>query len=109
MTALKGLLEALVLMVIGAVLAAVLAGVWIAVGDGAFVSRLGICLIVVGALSSATGGLRYTRMGSAEAFAWLGYGPELGSAGGGRVLTGIGIFIFVTIPLVFAGGYLATL
>jgi hypothetical protein len=35
----------------------------------------------------------------------LGKGPEVGSvdAGGGRVLTGIGVFLFVAVPLM-AGG-----
>jgi hypothetical protein len=110
MTALKGLLEALVLVVIAAVAAAVAAGMWTAAGDGTFVSRFGICLVGAGALVAVTGGLGFTRMGSADAYAWLGKGPERQTGdGGGRVLTGIGIFLFVTLPLVIAGGLLASL
>jgi hypothetical protein len=109
MTALKGLLEALILVVIAAVVASVLAVVWIAVGDGSFVSRLGICLVIVGALAGVTGGLGFTKMGSADAFAWFGHGPERETAEGGRVLTGIGVFLFVVLPLVIVGGLLASL
>ncbi|MDQ7905077.1 hypothetical protein RB614_11145 [Phytohabitans sp. ZYX-F-186] len=110
MTALKGLLEALVLVVIAAAVAAVVAGIWVAVGDGTFVSRLGICLVGAGALVAVSGGLGFTQMGSADAFAWFGRGPERGPADdGGRVLTGVGVFLFVTLPLVVAGGFLATL
>jgi hypothetical protein len=109
MTAVKGLLEALVLTVIAAVVAAVLAGVWIALDDGDFVSRLGICLVLAGAFAAATGGLGFTKMGSADAYAWFGHGPERETSDGGRVLTGMGIFLFVTLPLVVGGGLLATL
>jgi hypothetical protein len=109
MTALKGLLEALVLVVISFAVAAVIAGLWIAFGDGAFVTRFGICLVAVGALVAITGGASLSRMGSADAFAWLGQGPERASDDdGGRVLTGVGIFLFVSVPLVIAGGLLAT-
>jgi hypothetical protein len=110
MTALKGLLEALVLVVIATAVAAVISVVWIVVGDGTFVSRLGICLVGLGALIALTGGLGFTRMGSADAYAWFGLGPERGSGdAGGRVLTGVGIFLFVTLPLVVLGGLLTTL
>jgi hypothetical protein len=110
MTALKGLLEALVFLVLSAAVAAVIAGLWIGFGDGAFVTRFGICLVVVGALVAITGGLAFSRMGSADAFAWLGRGPERATDDdGGRVLTGVGIFLFVSVPLVIAGGLLATM
>ncbi|MCW6008658.1 hypothetical protein K1W54_29550 [Micromonospora sp. CPCC 205371] len=110
MTALKGLLEALVLVVISAAVASVIAVLWVAFGDGAFVTRFGICLVVIGALVAITGGLGLSRMGSADAFAWLGHGPERASGDdGGRVLTGVGIFLFVSLPLVIAGGLLATM
>ncbi|BCB75779.1 hypothetical protein GCM10022251_26270 [Phytohabitans flavus] len=109
MTAVKGLLEALVLVVIAAVVAAVAAGIWVAAGDGTFVSRLGICLVAAGALVALTGGLGLTKMGGADTFAWFGHAPERETVDDGRVLTGIGIFLFVTIPLVVLGGFFATL
>lgn len=107
MTALKGLLEAVVLLVIAAVAAAVIAGAWLAFGGGDFTSRFGVSMVILGALLAASGGLVFSRMDSADAFAWLGRGPERGNAGGGRVLTNIGISLFVGLPLVVAGGLLA--
>jgi hypothetical protein len=106
MTAVKGLLEALVLIVIAAMVAAAAAGIWIAVGTGDFGQRLGICLLVLGALASVTGS--FTRLGSSDAYAWFGHKPERGSVGGGRVLTNVGLFLFVAIPLFVAGAVLAS-
>jgi hypothetical protein len=108
MTALKGLLEAAVLLVIAAVAAAVIAGVWLAFGGGDFTTRFGISMAIVGALLAATGGVAFSRAGSATGFAWLGRGPERGDAGGGRVLTNVGIFLFVAVPLIVAGALLAS-
>jgi hypothetical protein len=106
MTAVKGLLEALVLIVVAAVVAAAAAGVWTVAGSGDFVQRLGICLLAAGILLSVTGS--FTRLGSSDAFAWFGWQPEREGVGGGRVLTGVGIFLFVAVPLFIAGGLLVS-
>ncbi|MEU2610055.1 hypothetical protein ABZ570_00465 [Micromonospora sp. NPDC007271] len=103
MTVLKGLREALVLLVIALVAVAVAAGVWVAVSGGDFVARFGISLIVVGALLGVTGDLTLSRVGMLGARATFGLAPERETGGGGRVLTGVGIFLFVGLPLVVVG------
>lgn len=103
MTVLKGLREALVLFVIALVLVAVAAGVWVAVSGGEFVTRFGIALVVVGALLGVTGDLTLSRVGMLGARAAFGLAPEQETGGGGRVLTGVGIFLFVGLPLVVVG------
>jgi hypothetical protein len=103
-TVLKGLLEALVLIVVAAVVAAIGAVVWISVGEGSFISRLGMCLLVLGALFGVAGVL--SQASSSDIFDW--FGPERDDAGGGRVLTGIGIALFVGAPLIIAGAVLLT-
>ncbi|MEU3456942.1 hypothetical protein ABZ671_25575 [Micromonospora sp. NPDC006766] len=103
MTVLKGLREALVLFVIALVVVAVAAGVWVAVSGGEFVTRFGIALVVVGGLLGVTGDLTLSRVGMLGARATFGLAPERETGGGGRVLTGVGIFLFVGLPLVVAG------
>ncbi|MEU8261818.1 hypothetical protein AB0C02_14505 [Micromonospora sp. NPDC048999] len=103
MTVLRGLREALVLFVIALVVVAVAAGVWVAVSGGEFVTRLGIALVIVGGLLGVTGDLTLSRVGMLGARATFGLAPERETGGGGRVLTGVGIFLFVGLPLVVAG------
>jgi hypothetical protein len=103
MTVLRGLWEAAVLLVIALVVVAVAAGVWVAVSGGDFVDRLGVALIAVGALLGVTNDLTLSRIGMLDARSAFGLPPEQDSAGGGRVLTGVGVFLFVGLPLVVAG------
>ncbi|MGR6319280.1 hypothetical protein Q2K19_29545 [Micromonospora soli] len=103
MTVLRGLREALVLFVIAVVAVAIAAGLWVAVSGGDYVHRFGIALVVIGALLGVTGDLTLSRVGMLGARAAFGLAPERETAGGGRVLTGVGIFLFVGLPLVVAG------
>lgn len=103
MTVLKGLREALVLLVIALVVVAIAAGVWVAISGGAFVTRFGIALVVVGALLGVTGDLTLSRVGMLGARSVFGLAPERETGAGGRVLTGVGIFLFVGLPLVVLG------
>ena len=109
MTMVKGLVEAATMLVIAAVVAAIGALSWIAVGGGDFAGRMGFCLGALGTVLAITGNSAFSRMGSNDAFAWLGQGPEVGSldAGGGGVLTGIGVFLFVAVPLLATGAMLS--
>jgi hypothetical protein len=113
MTALKGLLEALVLIVIGAAVAAAAALAWLMVGSGGFVERLGVTLVAVGVLWTVTSSFAMSRLGSAHVRAFLGAGPETDNAanqaaGDGWVLTGLGVTLFVTVPLIGVGAALMT-
>jgi hypothetical protein len=109
MTVVKGLVEASTMLVIAAVVAAISALSWITIGGGDFAGRMGFCLVILGAVLAITGNSALSRMGSSDAFAWLGRGPEVGSpdAGGGRILTGIGVFLFVAVPLMAIGAMLS--
>ncbi|WP_431977665.1 hypothetical protein [Micromonospora haikouensis] len=103
MTVVRGLREALVLFVVALVAVAAAAGVWTAVSGGDFVFRLGVALIVVGTLLGLTGDLTLSRIGMLPARSTFGLAPEREDAGGGRVLTGVGIFLFVSLPLMAVG------
>ncbi|WP_229401492.1 hypothetical protein [Micromonospora okii] len=102
-TVLKGLREALVLFLVAVVAVAVVVGVWTAVDGGEFVFRLGVAFVVVGTLLGLTGDLTLSRIGMLGARATFGLAPEREDAGGGRVLTGVGIFLFVSLPLMALG------
>lgn len=102
-TVLKGLREALVLFLVAVVAVAVVVGVWTAVDGGGFVFRLGVAFVVVGTLLGLTGDLTLSRIGMLGARATFGLAPEREGAGGGRVLTGAGIFLFVSLPLMVLG------
>ncbi|MFI1194690.1 hypothetical protein ACH4T9_15725 [Micromonospora sp. NPDC020750] len=103
MTVVRGLREALMLFVIALVAVAVAVGVWTVVGGGDFAFRFGVALIVVGTLLGLTGDLTLSRIGMLPARATFGLAPEREDAGGGRVLTGVGIFLFVSLPLMVVG------
>ncbi|MET8090603.1 hypothetical protein [Micromonospora sp. NPDC005220] len=103
MTVLRGLREALLLFVVVGALVAVAAMVWVAVAGGDYTARLGIGLVVVGGLLGITGDLTLSRIGMLGPRATFGVGPEQETASGGRVLTGVGIFLFVGLPLIVVG------
>lgn len=103
MTVIRGLREALVLFVVAVVLVAVLVGIWVAVAGGDFTQRVGVAFMVVGAVLGMTGDLTLSRIGTMPARTVFGLAPERDDAGGGRVLTGVGIFLFVSVPLIAFG------
>lgn len=108
MTVLRGLREALLLFVVVGAVVAVAAMTWVAVAGGDYTARLGIGLVVVGGLLGMTGDLTLSRIGMLGPRATFGAGPERETAGGGRVLTGVGIFLFVGLPLIAVGVLLLT-
>ncbi|MCW3840467.1 hypothetical protein ONA70_10210 [Micromonospora yasonensis] len=107
-TVIKGLREALVLFVIAVVVIGVAVGVWVGVSGGEFTHRLGVAFMLVGALLGMTGDLTLSRIGMLPARSAFGLAPEREDGGGGRVLTGIGIFLFVSVPLIAVGVLLIT-
>ncbi|MFF5174552.1 hypothetical protein ACFY3U_18215 [Micromonospora sp. NPDC000089] len=106
MTVIRGLREALVLFAVAVLLLAVVVGVWVAVSGGDFVHRLGIACMIVGALVGMTGDLTLSRIETMPARSVFGLAPEREGAGDGRVLTGVGIFLFVGLPLMAVGLFL---
>lgn len=102
----RGLRQAAVLLVTTAAGAAVGAGVWTAFGGGSYRVALAVALMAVGGLLALTGGNAFSRAGSMDAFAFLGMGPESADPESGEGLTNLGIFLFVGLPLIVAGGLL---
>ena len=102
----QGTTRALLLFVAGLAVAAVLALVWVTAGDGDYLNRLGISSMAIAALLAVSGDLTLTKISTHDTFAWFGVGPEQEGAGGGRILTGVGIFLFVSVPLAVVGGVL---
>lgn len=106
-TVVRGLREALVLFLIATVVIAAAVGIWVAVGGGDFTHRLGVAFMIVGAVIGMTGDLTLSRIGMLPARSTFGLAPER-EDGGGRVLTGVGIFLFVSVPLIVVGALLIT-
>lgn len=88
----------------GAVLALVAGGLWTAVRGGGFRHATAIALMVLAALLSFTGGSVISRSGTSDALAFLGRGPERGDVATPDSLTGVGVFLFVSVPLFVLGG-----
>ncbi|MFG1673544.1 hypothetical protein [Micromonospora sp. NPDC049282] len=107
-TVVRGLREALLLFVIAVLVIGVAVGVWVAISGGDFVHRVGVAFMLVGGLIGMTGDLTLSRIGMLPARSTFGLAPEREDGGGGRVLTGVGIFLFVSIPLIAFGILLVT-
>ncbi|MGY1795254.1 hypothetical protein ACI796_14855 [Geodermatophilus sp. SYSU D00525] len=103
----RGLVQALVLLVAGTAVACTVAGVWAAVADGDLRSRLGVALLVVAGLVALVGGSLLARAGTSDVRAFLGLAPETGQAEPGGSLGPVGVFLFVCVPLAVAGLFLA--
>jgi hypothetical protein len=89
-----------------AVVAVVAGGVWFALQGGGFRVKVAIVLIVVAGVLSVTGGTVLSRAGTSDVRAFLGQGPDREEPDTGEGLTGVGIFLFVSLPLFLAGGLL---
>lgn len=89
-----------------AVVVAAAAGLWIAWRGGDFGISAGIGLMAVAALLALSGGTVLNRAGTGHVRAYFGSGPDREEAGTGDALTGVGIFLFVSLPLFLVGGLL---
>ncbi|MBM7804943.1 hypothetical protein JOD57_000780 [Geodermatophilus bullaregiensis] len=103
----RGLRQALVLLAGGAVVAVAAAGVWTAVADGGFRSKLGLSLVAVGGLLALLGGSVVSRAGTSDVRAFLGLGPEADQPDLVPALGPLGVFLFVALPLAVVGLVLA--
>ena len=102
----RGLRQALLLICLCLLAALAVAGLWWAVQDGGFRAKLGIVLLVLAGLMALTGNNALNRSGTAEMRVLLGSGPDHEDPPTGGALTGVGIFLFVSLPLFLAGGLL---
>ena len=89
-----------------AVAALVAGGLWWALQGGGLRPKVGIALLIIAGLISLTGGSAFSRAADYEARAFLGMGADRDEPYTGEGLTGLGIFLFVSLPLFLAGGVL---
>lgn len=94
------------MLLIGCLAALALATLWLAVQGGALQDRLAVALMIVAGLVSVTGGTELSRMNTNRARGFIGSGPDREDPFTGKSLTGGGIFLFVSLPLFLAGGFL---
>jgi hypothetical protein len=102
----RGLRQAAVLLGVSVVGSAAAAGLWTLFADGSYRVALAVAQMAVGALLMLSGGTAFSRAGTMDTFAFLGMGPENDEHESGAGLTNVGIFLFVALPLLVAGGLL---
>ena len=94
------------MLLFSAVAALVVAGLWFALQGGGFRSKVGIASMVIAGLIGLTGGTALSRAADNDERAFLGMGPERDEPYTGEGLAGLGVFLFVSLPLFIAGGVL---
>jgi hypothetical protein len=103
MHVLRGLRQALVMLVVAVALALAGAGVWAAVNEDGFRVPFALALMIFGGLLCLTGGTVVTRGESNDVLAFLGRAPDREVTGQGESLAPVGVFLFVSLPLLVAG------
>ena len=104
----RGLRTALAVVVGALLLGLVAAGVWVGIAGGPVTDRLGISLLVLAGLITLFGSSLVARLGTSEARAFLGRGPEGDQADLAAGLGPMGVFRFIAVPLAVAGLFLAS-
>ncbi len=99
----RGLRQALVALVATAAVALAVAGLWSALQGDGFARTAAVTLMVAGGVVSLGSGAVFTRMHDYE-HGRLPTVDDHGSPGG--ALTGLGVFLFVSLPLFVAGAVL---
>jgi hypothetical protein len=99
----RALRQALVLIAASSAGAAAAACVWVLAAGGSFSRSLGIALLVVAFLVGTAGGSTLSRAAADSERAFLGLRPERDEFDGAAGLTGLGIFLFVGVPLFVLG------
>ena len=87
----------------GVAVALAAAGLWAAVRESGFRVPFAVALMVIGGALSLGGSSVFSRAETNDVRAFLGQGPDRDEPGTGESLTGVGVFLFVSMPL-FAGG-----
>jgi hypothetical protein len=70
---------------------------------GAFRVKVALAALIVAGLVSVTGGTVLSRAATNDARAFLGAGPDREEPASSDGLTGMGVFLFVSLPLAIAG------
>ncbi|MGY1751654.1 hypothetical protein [Blastococcus sp. SYSU D01042] len=99
----RALRQASVMLLLGAAVGLAAAAVWAGVGDTAYRRTAGIGLMAVAGLLAVTGGAAVSRASTAQARAFLGWGPDREDPDSGDGLTAAGVFLLVSLPLLVAG------
>src|SRR5690349_24904588 len=102
----RGLRQALLMLVVAVLVAAGVAAAWSAASDGGFWTKAGIALMVIAGLLSFTGSTAFSRSEDNDVRALLGRGPDREDRDTGQALTGAGVFLFVSVPLFALGAVL---
>lgn len=103
----RGLRQALLLVLLAAALALLGAGLWLMVRGGGFRVPFAFALMAIGGLIAVTGGTELSRGATSDARAFLGMGgPDREEPATGEGLTAVGVFLFVALPLFAAGAVL---
>ena len=102
----RGLRQALVMVLVSGAVALAVATLWLVVWDGDFRPAFGLSLMVIAALLALTGSNMLSRAGSAGERAMMGLPPESEDPYSGEGLAPVGVFLFVTVPLFVIGGLL---
>ncbi|MGY1664331.1 hypothetical protein [Geodermatophilus sp. SYSU D00696] len=99
----RGLRQALVVLLATTGMALAVAGLWSALQGSGFLRTLAVTLMVAAGALGLSSGAVFTRAHGYE----HGHGPILDDHGSeGGVLTGVGVFLFVSLPLFAAGALL---
>ena len=98
----RALRQALVLVTACSGVGAGAAGVWALTGGG-FVHAFGVVLLVLAFLVGTAGGATLSRAAADGERAFLGMGPEQDGSTGVGELTGLGMALFVGLPLFLLG------
>ena len=99
----RGLKQALLMLIVGVALALAGAGAWAAVNGDGFRVPFALALMAGGVLLCLTGGTVVARGDSNDVFAFLGRGPDREVTGQSESLAPVGVFLFVSLPLLVAG------
>jgi hypothetical protein len=102
----RGLRQALIMLTFSIIAALVGAGLWYALQGDRFQFKVAIALMVVAGLLGLTGDTSFSRAGNIDVQAFIGMSLDDKRPDAPESLTGVGIFLFVSLPLFIMGGLL---
>jgi hypothetical protein len=91
------------MLVVAALVALAAASLWSAVRGSGFRVPFAVGLMAIGGVLRLGGSSVFSRAETNDVRAFLGQGPDRYEPGTGESLTGVGVFLFVSLPLFAAG------